>query len=53
MKDIAGCDWILEAVVENIDIKKKKSVFAEVEKFLQTGNAHYFKYFRNSYSPDE
>ncbi|MFN8144193.1 MAG: 3-hydroxyacyl-CoA dehydrogenase NAD-binding domain-containing protein [Bacteroidia bacterium] len=35
MKDIAGCDWILEAVVENIDIKK--SVFAEVEKFRKPG----------------
>lgn len=22
MKDIASCDWILEAVVENLDIKK-------------------------------
>jgi 3-hydroxyacyl-CoA dehydrogenase len=30
MKDIATCDWILEAVVENLDIKKK--VFDQVEK---------------------
>ena len=35
MKDIASCDWILEAVVENIDIKKK--VFDEVEKFRTPG----------------
>ncbi|HRH65526.1 MAG TPA: 3-hydroxyacyl-CoA dehydrogenase/enoyl-CoA hydratase family protein [Bacteroidia bacterium] len=35
MKEIASCDWILEAVVENIDIKK--SVFAEVEKFRKPG----------------
>ncbi|TAH43238.1 MAG: 3-hydroxyacyl-CoA dehydrogenase/enoyl-CoA hydratase family protein [Bacteroidetes bacterium] len=35
MKDIASCDWILEAVIENIDIKK--SVFAEVEKYRKPG----------------
>lgn len=35
MKDIAGCDWIMEAVVENIDIKK--SVFARVEEFRKPG----------------
>jgi 3-hydroxyacyl-CoA dehydrogenase len=35
MKDIASCDWILEAVVENIDIKK--NVFTEVEKFRKPG----------------
>ncbi|MBK9542830.1 MAG: enoyl-CoA hydratase/isomerase family protein [Bacteroidetes bacterium] len=35
MKDIASCDWILEAVVENLDIKK--SVFTEVEKFRKPG----------------
>lgn len=35
MKDIASSDWILEAVIENIDIKK--SVFAEVEKFRKPG----------------
>ena len=35
MKDIASCDWIVEAVVENIDIKKK--VFDEVEKFRTPG----------------
>jgi 3-hydroxyacyl-CoA dehydrogenase len=35
MKDIAGCDWILEAVVENIDIKRV--VFEQVEKFRKPG----------------
>lgn len=31
MKDIAGCDWIIEVVVENLDIKKK--VYDQVEQF--------------------
>lgn len=35
MKEIATCDWILEAVVENLDIKK--SVFTEVEKYRTPG----------------
>lgn len=35
MKDIASSDWILEAVIENIDIKK--SVFSEVEKYRRPG----------------
>lgn len=35
MKDIASCDWVLEAVVENIEIKK--SVFEQVEKFRKPG----------------
>src|SRR5438552_1206325 len=35
MKDISGCDWIIEAVVENIGIKKK--VFDEVEKYRKPG----------------
>ncbi len=35
MKDLASCDWILEAVVENLDIKK--SVFSEVEKYRKPG----------------
>ncbi len=35
MKDISGCDWILEVVIENLDIKKK--VFEEVEKYRKPG----------------
>ncbi|MFI5218843.1 MAG: 3-hydroxyacyl-CoA dehydrogenase/enoyl-CoA hydratase family protein [Bacteroidia bacterium] len=35
MKDIAGCDWVIEVVVENLDIKKK--VFTEVEKYRKPG----------------
>jgi 3-hydroxyacyl-CoA dehydrogenase len=31
MKDIAGCDWIIEVVVERLDIKK--SVYEKVEQF--------------------
>src|SRR5580765_171353 len=35
MKDITNCDWILEAVVENADIKK--SIYEQVEKFRSVG----------------
>lgn len=35
MKDISNCDWIVEVVVENLDIKKK--VFTEVEKYRTKG----------------
>jgi 3-hydroxyacyl-CoA dehydrogenase len=35
MKDIAGCDWIIEVVVERLDIKKQ--VFDQVEKFRKPG----------------
>jgi 3-hydroxyacyl-CoA dehydrogenase len=35
MKDIAGCDWIIEVVVERLDIKQQ--VFTEVEKFRRPG----------------
>ncbi|MEP7277964.1 MAG: 3-hydroxyacyl-CoA dehydrogenase/enoyl-CoA hydratase family protein [Bacteroidota bacterium] len=35
MKDIAGCDWIIEVVVERLDVKQ--SVFAEVEKYRRPG----------------
>ncbi|SJN44130.1 3-hydroxyacyl-CoA dehydrogenase/enoyl-CoA hydratase family protein [Sphingobacterium sp. JB170] len=35
MKDIASCDWVIEVVVERLDIKK--SVFDQVEQFRQPG----------------
>ena len=35
MKDIAGCDWIIEVVVERLDIKQQ--VFEQVEKFRKPG----------------
>ena len=35
MKDIAGADWIIEVVVERLDIKQ--SVFTEVEKYRKPG----------------
>ena len=35
MKDISSCDWIIEVVVERLDIKL--SIFSEVEKFRNPG----------------
>jgi 3-hydroxyacyl-CoA dehydrogenase len=35
MQDIAGCDWVMEVVVENLDIKK--IVFDQVEKYRTPG----------------
>lgn len=35
MKDIVGCDWIIEVVVERLDIKK--SVYEKVEQFRKPG----------------
>jgi 3-hydroxyacyl-CoA dehydrogenase len=35
MKDIAGCDWVVEAVVEKLEVKQ--SVFSEVEKYRKAG----------------
>ena len=35
MKDIAQCDWIIEVVVERLDIKQK--IFTDVEKFRKPG----------------
>lgn len=36
MSKISDCDWVIEVVVENIDIKKK--VFEEVEKYRKPGS---------------
>jgi 3-hydroxyacyl-CoA dehydrogenase len=35
MKDIAGCDWVIEVVVERLDIKQQ--IFTEVEKYRRPG----------------
>ncbi|MGB3182568.1 MAG: 3-hydroxyacyl-CoA dehydrogenase NAD-binding domain-containing protein [Cyclobacteriaceae bacterium] len=35
LKDIADCDWVIEVVVERLDIKKK--VFNDVEKYRKPG----------------
>jgi len=35
MKDIASCDWVIEVVVERLDVKQQ--VFAEVEKYRKLG----------------
>lgn len=35
MKDIAGCDWTIEVVVEKLDIKKK--IYDQVEQFRKPG----------------
>src|SRR6266700_6873753 len=35
MKDIEGCDWVIEVVVERLDIKQQ--VFAEIEKYRKPG----------------
>jgi len=35
MKDISSCDWVIEVVVERLDIKL--SIFSEVEKFRKRG----------------
>ncbi|MXV16951.1 3-hydroxyacyl-CoA dehydrogenase/enoyl-CoA hydratase family protein [Hufsiella ginkgonis] len=35
MKDIASCDWVIEVVVENLDIKR--SIYGQVEKYRKPG----------------
>ena len=35
MKDIAACDWVIEVVIENLEIKKK--VFEQVEQYRTKG----------------
>src|SRR2546423_839196 len=35
MKEIANCDWVIEVVVERLDIKQK--IFEQVEKFRKPG----------------
>jgi 3-hydroxyacyl-CoA dehydrogenase len=35
LKDIADCDWVIEVVIERLDIKQQ--VFANVEKFRKKG----------------
>ena len=35
MKDIAACDWVIEVVVERLDIKQK--IFEQVEKYRKPG----------------
>jgi 3-hydroxyacyl-CoA dehydrogenase len=35
MKDIAGCDWVIEVVVERLDIKQK--IFEQVEIYRKPG----------------
>src|SRR6201991_3064161 len=35
LKDIAGCDWVIEVVVERLDIKRQ--IFEEVEKHRKPG----------------
>ena len=35
LKEIVGCDWIIEVVVERLDIKQ--SLFAEVDKYRKPG----------------
>jgi 3-hydroxyacyl-CoA dehydrogenase len=35
MKEIVGCDWIIEVVVERLDIKQK--IFEQVEKYRKPG----------------
>ena len=46
MAKLKDCDFVIEAVVERLDIKHK--LFAEVEKNMQSGRGDRFKHERNS-----
>ncbi len=35
MKDIASCDWVIEVVIERLDVKQQ--IFTEVEKYRKPG----------------
>ncbi len=50
MKDVAGCDWIIEVVVERLDIKQQ--IFQDVEKYRKAWNPHHVEYIGYSYSYD-
>ena len=50
MKDIATCDWVIEVVVERLDIKQQ--VFTEGRKIPQTRNTYHLQYFWYSYPHD-
>ena len=49
MKDIANCDWVIEVVVERLDIKQQ--VFTEVEKYRKPGTLITSNTIGYSYSP--
>ena len=50
LKDISDCDWVMEVVVERLDIKQK--VFAQIEQYRRPGSLVTSNLW-NSYSPDE
>lgn len=50
LKDIAACDWIIEVIIENLEIKK--SLFAQVDQ-VRKPNPHNFQHIRYSYSSDD
>jgi len=39
LKDFSDCDLVIEAAIENMDIKKK--VFTELDKICPNGHCHY------------
>ena len=46
MKEIAGCDWVIEVVVERLDIKKM--IYEQVEQYRKPGTLNYIKYIGHS-----